>query len=93
MKLTASQLRKIVKEEVAKVGIAEGPEEFYRLKATKLEKILVHIESIGILVDSIESDERRAPGGDVEELRFIRDAVDKLEEEVAATLDAVKAML
>lgn len=87
-----SQLRRIIEEEIAKVT-SEGRDDFYREKWNLLQKILIHVEKIGYLLDDLTSNERMAPGGDESEIEALHNSLSSFEEEVSDLNDAVEAML
>ena len=95
MKLTTSQLKQIIAEEIKKAQLGEvmDPQAFYAMKADKLEAIVVHIEAINDILAEIQSAENYQAAGNVEELQPLHDSLDAFEENVTSLIDAVQAML
>ena len=95
MKLTTSQLKQIIAEEIKKAQLGEvmDPQAFYAMKADKLEAIVVHIEAINDILAEIQSAENYQAAGNVEELQPLHDSLDTFEENVTSLIDAVQAML
>jgi hypothetical protein len=95
MKISSTQLRKIIEEEVKKARLneAEDPKKFYANKWDKLDGILDKIEDIRAALHEIETDESRAPGGDVDEMMGLHAGLDSFEEQVTGLMDAVDAMI
>ena len=94
MKITANQLRKIIKEEAKRVreGMGMDSSGFYGRKLKMLEIAQNGIDrAIGALED-IHNLETQASGGDPEEIREMIDALEQCAENIEGYTEAVEAM-
>lgn len=75
MKLTPSQLKKIIAEEVQKALLSENPHAFYAAKADKLAAVLRLLDAgLEALREVSDLEERSTEGEDVD----VRSAIDDL---------------
>lgn len=72
MKITSSQLRKIIKEEAARIRLGEGPtgsalpprETYYDDRVSLLSQALTHLDKAIDMMQQVADMDLNAPGGD-----------------------------
>lgn len=99
MKLTTSQLRQIIEEEVKKAALHEDRDRtYYTAKQLKLNDMLKLTERLDIIVaDMIESEEKEAgmgagDTGEIDKLLDLQGMIEELDLTVSMTLKGVKVL-